>query len=257
MRVGGAQQVRQRVLRGQERAARVDLVHQVEALDRRVERAGQVDGRGVVDQHVDAAEALDRGLSPPPDLRLVTHVHGHRQRLAAGAPRSRPPRCESCPGSLGCGASVLPVTTTLAPSAAARSPMASPIPRLAPVMKTVRPVKDMCARPARAGTEDCVARCRLSRTRAACEHGSAAMRQPETRVPVLCTHKRPARLEAVRAPVDVEAGRSTRRSCSRSCRTPTCDLACTCCTRTAGRSGIRALPGRCRSSRRSCPSRRW
>ena len=43
------------------------------------------------------------------------------------------------PESLGWGSSVFPVTTTLAPSRAARSPMAFPMPRLAPVMKRVLP----------------------------------------------------------------------------------------------------------------------
>src|SRR5687767_1041009 len=43
------------------------------------------------------------------------------------------------PGSFGCGSVVLPQTTTLAPSAAARIAMAWPIPRVAPVMKSVRP----------------------------------------------------------------------------------------------------------------------
>src|ERR1700722_9136851 len=43
------------------------------------------------------------------------------------------------PGSLGCASAVLAATTTFAPSRAARSPMALPIPRLAPVMKSVLP----------------------------------------------------------------------------------------------------------------------
>src|SRR5579863_10175393 len=43
------------------------------------------------------------------------------------------------PGSLGCGSVVFPVTTIWAPSRAARSAMASPIPRLQPVMNNVFP----------------------------------------------------------------------------------------------------------------------
>src|SRR5512146_885652 len=43
------------------------------------------------------------------------------------------------PGSLACGSVVLPVTTMLAPSRAARSAMARPIPRLQPVMNRVFP----------------------------------------------------------------------------------------------------------------------
>ncbi len=42
------------------------------------------------------------------------------------------------PGSLGLGSAVLPMTTMLAPSAAARIAMAWPMPRVAPVMKSVR-----------------------------------------------------------------------------------------------------------------------
>src|SRR6266567_8696818 len=43
------------------------------------------------------------------------------------------------PGNFGCGAAVLAAITMLAPSRAARSPMALPIPRLAPVMNKVFP----------------------------------------------------------------------------------------------------------------------
>src|SRR3972149_4580430 len=45
------------------------------------------------------------------------------------------------PGSLGWGAAALAAMTTLAPSRAARSAIASPIPRLAPVMNRVLPVR--------------------------------------------------------------------------------------------------------------------
>ena len=44
------------------------------------------------------------------------------------------------PGSFGCGSAVLAAITTFAPSRAARSPMALPMPRLAPVMKSVLPL---------------------------------------------------------------------------------------------------------------------
>jgi hypothetical protein len=43
------------------------------------------------------------------------------------------------PGSFGFASAVLAATTTFAPSAAARSAIARPIPRLAPVMKSVFP----------------------------------------------------------------------------------------------------------------------
>ena len=43
------------------------------------------------------------------------------------------------PGSFGCGSAVLAAITTLAPSFATFNAIAFPIPRLAPVIKTVRP----------------------------------------------------------------------------------------------------------------------
>src|SRR5215468_9260803 len=61
------------------------------------------------------------------------------------------------PGSLGCGVSVLAAMAILAPSRAARSAMASPMPREAPVMKSVRPVSDMIhSRQRRVGAVDAV-----------------------------------------------------------------------------------------------------
>src|SRR5690606_14002518 len=45
------------------------------------------------------------------------------------------------PGSFGCGSAVLAAMAMLAPSRAARSAMASPMPRLAPVMNSVLPFK--------------------------------------------------------------------------------------------------------------------
>jgi hypothetical protein len=50
------------------------------------------------------------------------------------------------PGSFGLGSAVFAAITTLAPSRAARSPIARPIPRLAPVMNRVLPLSDMPAR---------------------------------------------------------------------------------------------------------------
>src|SRR3954464_13739673 len=49
------------------------------------------------------------------------------------------------PGSLGCGVSVLAATAMFAPSRAAFSAMASPMPREAPVMNSVLPLSDMPA----------------------------------------------------------------------------------------------------------------
>src|SRR5450432_623717 len=50
------------------------------------------------------------------------------------------------PGSLGCGVSVLPIAAMFAPSRAALSAMARPIPRLAPVMKRVLDARGVAIR---------------------------------------------------------------------------------------------------------------
>src|SRR5277367_3890793 len=47
------------------------------------------------------------------------------------------------PGSFGCGSAVFAAMTTLAPSRAARNPIASPMPREAPVMNRVFPLSDI------------------------------------------------------------------------------------------------------------------
>ena len=65
-------------------AARVALVHQVELLHRRVERSGQRDGAGVVDDDVDAAEAAHGRVHGRLHGHLVAHVDHARQALAAG-----------------------------------------------------------------------------------------------------------------------------------------------------------------------------
>ena len=84
VRVGGLLQMRNAHLRHQERAARVDLVHQVVALHVGLQRAGELDGAGIVDADVDAAEGLDGSCDGVGDLRLLADVADDRQRLAAG-----------------------------------------------------------------------------------------------------------------------------------------------------------------------------
>src|SRR3954471_13316075 len=49
------------------------------------------------------------------------------------------------PGSFGCGSADFAAITTLAPSRAARTPMASPMPRDAPVMNSVLSLSDIAA----------------------------------------------------------------------------------------------------------------
>ena len=100
---------------------------------------GSRDGRGVVDHDIDPAEPLRR----PGDRRshgcVVAHVDDQRQRLPArrldlgsgGVDRTgempvAPPRSS-------------PRSRHWRQSRAARSPIASPIPRLPPVMNNVRP----------------------------------------------------------------------------------------------------------------------
>src|ERR1700722_15503749 len=51
------------------------------------------------------------------------------------------------PLSFGCGSAVFAAIATLAPSRAARSAIASPIPRLAPDMNSVLPLSDVIGRP--------------------------------------------------------------------------------------------------------------
>jgi hypothetical protein len=116
-------------------------VHQVVALHRRLERAGEADGAGVVDQDVDAAEGLDGLRDRGEHLVLLADVDHQRERLAAGGLDLRAAEW-IVPGSFGCGSLVLAAMTMLAPSRAARRPMARPMPRLAPEMKRVLPLRD-------------------------------------------------------------------------------------------------------------------
>jgi hypothetical protein len=66
-----------------ERAAGVDGLHQVVAPDLQRLGAGQVDGRGVVDAHVDPAEHLGGLRDRAHDLGLVADVADDRQRAPA------------------------------------------------------------------------------------------------------------------------------------------------------------------------------
>ena len=84
MRIGRALEMRDAGLGGQEGAARVDLVHQVVALHVGGQGAGELDGRGVVDADIDAAEGRRRLFHGVLDAGLVAHVDDQRQGLAAG-----------------------------------------------------------------------------------------------------------------------------------------------------------------------------
>jgi hypothetical protein len=116
--------------RQHERAADVDVLHEVVLLRGELERAGQVDHRRVVDDDVDAAE-LALGLQHRlGDVVVVAHVADDRQRAAGRLDLGRG-LC-TVPSSFGCGVSVLAMSAMFAPSRAARSAIARPMPRLPP-----------------------------------------------------------------------------------------------------------------------------
>ncbi|MEA3221183.1 MAG: hypothetical protein OZX49_02302 [Immundisolibacter sp.] len=97
------------------------------------------------------ADALLTRMSMPPKwatacATAASTASALRTSMTSG--RARPPASSiSCaavwmvPGSLGCGWLVLAAMTMLAPSSAARSAIALPMPRLAPVMKSVFPYR--------------------------------------------------------------------------------------------------------------------
>ena len=78
------QQMRDGVFRHHEGAARVDLMHEIEALHVGLRDRRERDGAGIVDHDVEAAEMrgglIERGL----DGGLVAHVDHEGERLAAG-----------------------------------------------------------------------------------------------------------------------------------------------------------------------------
>ncbi len=142
VRVVPADHVRDAGLRHGVGAAHLDAVHQVEPLERHLLDRAEVDRRGVVDADVDAAELLD-GLGHRAVHRVaVTDVADDRQRLPAGL-LDLLGRGVDRAGELGWGSAVLATSAMLAPSAAARLAMASPMPRLAPEMNMVFPESDM------------------------------------------------------------------------------------------------------------------
>jgi len=77
-------QQRQAGLRAGISAAHVDAEHQVDALHRCVQRAGERDGAGVVDENIDAAKARGGFSHRFPDGRLVTDIALQGQGVTAG-----------------------------------------------------------------------------------------------------------------------------------------------------------------------------
>ena len=70
--------------RHQERAAAIDLVHQIVALGVGLQGRREADGAGVVDTDIDAAKFVDRPGYRRFNLLLETNVALERQRPAAG-----------------------------------------------------------------------------------------------------------------------------------------------------------------------------
>lgn len=79
----GFAEVREAGLRAREGTARVYLMHQVEALHRRVGCIGEEDGACVVDQDVDPTEGGNGLLYSSGNLVFIANVNDQRQRLPA------------------------------------------------------------------------------------------------------------------------------------------------------------------------------
>ena len=138
------------VLRDQERAARIDLVHQVVAL-----HVGRLRCRSAM-----IALALLTQMSMPPNSRHGLLDRGLHLLLEAdvaersAAPCRRPPRsprrpCRWCRAAWDAARRSWRRSAILAPSRAARSAIARPMPRLAPVMNSVLPLSDVIVPPSR------------------------------------------------------------------------------------------------------------
>src|SRR5882757_10325564 len=76
--------MRQTQLRAEEGAARVDLVHQIEALHVGVWSQCRTDGTGVVYQNVDATESLYRMCDSLYHLCVIPNINSQRERAAPG-----------------------------------------------------------------------------------------------------------------------------------------------------------------------------
>jgi hypothetical protein len=76
--------MRDGVFRDHESAARIDLIHQIEAAHVGIDDRRPLDRACVVDEDVEAAKRRDGLLDRASHLRLVTHVDHKRQGVAAG-----------------------------------------------------------------------------------------------------------------------------------------------------------------------------
>ena len=76
--------MRNGAFRHHEGAARVDLMHQIEAAHVSISDWRALDGARIVDHDVEAAERCDGPLGRASHLRLVAHIDRDRQRISAG-----------------------------------------------------------------------------------------------------------------------------------------------------------------------------
>ena len=83
----GFEKMRQAGAAGEPRAAVVDLVHEIERLDRRLEGRGEADRRSVVDTDIDAAEGIDHRGHRAFDLLREADIALQGQRFAARPPQ--------------------------------------------------------------------------------------------------------------------------------------------------------------------------
>jgi hypothetical protein len=138
VRILGFQEMRQTFLRNQKGAARIDAIDQILALHRRVENCLKAHGARIIQADIDAAEPGNGRGNRRLNLFLVADIADKRLRFSAGFSIS----CGAdaiVPGKDGCGSDVLAAMAMLAPSQAARSAMARPIPREPPLIKIVLP----------------------------------------------------------------------------------------------------------------------
>ena len=117
-------------------------------------RSNRFIGTSVMDPRL-IAEALFTQMSMPPNCSTVLATADSTESGSRTSPTigsACPPASSSSlaavntvPGSFGCGSAVLAIRAMLAPSWAARLAIARPIPRLAPEMNMVLPLRDMAS----------------------------------------------------------------------------------------------------------------
>ena len=115
-------------------------------------RSKRLSGTSVIEPRL-IADALFTQMSMPPNCSTALATASATEspsRMSPTIGSACPPASSislaavyTVPASLGCGSAVLAISAMLAPSAAARLAIASPMPRLAPEMNMVLPESDM------------------------------------------------------------------------------------------------------------------